>query len=118
MKLLRILMILVGISTFSGCTSVKYRNIHEALNLKHNCIFEKLTEEQRDELYPKLFIPINLNTAKREEILLVPRLGDKMAHEFEEYRPYTNIQQFRREIGKYVDEKEVARLERYIFIKK
>jgi hypothetical protein len=37
-----------------------------------------------------------------------------MAHEFEEYRPYANIEQFRREIGKYVDEKEVARLEQYV----
>ena len=37
-----------------------------------------------------------------------------MAHEFEEYRPYTDLDQFRREIGKYVDEGEVARLERYV----
>jgi hypothetical protein len=39
-----------------------------------------------------------------------------MVHEFEEYRPYTSIEQFRAEIGKYVDEKEVARLERYIYV--
>jgi hypothetical protein len=39
-----------------------------------------------------------------------------MAHEFEEYRPYTSVEQFRREIGKYVDAKEVARLERYLVI--
>jgi hypothetical protein len=37
-----------------------------------------------------------------------------MAHEFEEYRPYSSIEQFRREIGKYVDEAEVARLEQYV----
>jgi hypothetical protein len=30
------------------------------------------------------------------------------------YRPYTSIEQFRREIGKYVDGNEVARLESYI----
>ena len=47
-------------------------------------------------------------------ILMVPGVGDRMAHEFEEYRPYQNIEQFRREIGKYVDEDEVARLERYV----
>ena len=40
-----------------------------------------------------------------------------MAHEFEEYRPYVDMDQFRREIGKYVDEDEVARLERYVAIK-
>jgi len=40
-----------------------------------------------------------------------------MKHEFEEYRPYNSMEQFRREIGKYVDDDEVARLERYVFIK-
>lgn len=37
-----------------------------------------------------------------------------MAHELEEYRPYANIGQLRREIGKYVDDAEVVRLERYV----
>jgi hypothetical protein len=40
-----------------------------------------------------------------------------MLREFKEYRPYTNIEQFRREIGKYVSKDEVARLERYVLIK-
>jgi hypothetical protein len=41
-----------------------------------------------------------------------------MAREFAEYRPYTGgLPQFRREIGKYVDAREVARLERYVTIK-
>ena len=61
-----------------------------------------------------VFVPINLNTASREEILMVPGVGERMAHEFEEYRPYQNIEQFRREMGKYVDDDEVARLERYV----
>jgi hypothetical protein len=39
-----------------------------------------------------------------------------MLHEFKEYRPYTAIDTFRREIGKYVDKDEVARLERYVKI--
>jgi hypothetical protein len=37
-----------------------------------------------------------------------------MLHEFKEYRPYKSIEQFRREIGKYVDKTELARLERYV----
>jgi hypothetical protein len=37
-----------------------------------------------------------------------------MLREFKEYRPYKNIEQFRKEIGKYVNAKEVARLERYV----
>jgi len=77
----------------------------------------RLGEEQRDQVYARLWKPIDLNSASREEILLVPGVGNRMAHEFEEYRPYRNIEQFRREIGKYVDEAEVARLERYVTIR-
>ncbi|HEX6910994.1 MAG TPA: helix-hairpin-helix domain-containing protein [Longimicrobium sp.] len=76
----------------------------------------RLTEEQRDQAYGRLWKPLDLNTATREEILLVPGVGDRMAHEFEEYRPYRNIEQFRREMGKYVDDAEVARLERFVTI--
>jgi DNA uptake protein ComE-like DNA-binding protein len=59
-----------------------------------------LTKEQRTELYGKLFVPINLNTATDEEILLIPNLGNRMLREFKEYRPYKAMDQFRREIGK------------------
>ncbi len=62
-------------------------------------------------------VPVNINTATDEEILAIPGLGPKMLHEFKEYRPYTSIEQFRREMGKYVDKAEVARLEQYIVIK-
>ncbi|HYN85264.1 MAG TPA: hypothetical protein VER32_08430 [Pyrinomonadaceae bacterium] len=60
---------------------------------------------------------LNLNTATSQEFLAaVPNLGNRMVHEFEEYRPYKSIQQFRREIGKYVDEAKVAEYERYVFV--
>ena len=62
-------------------------------------------------------VPININTATDAEILKIPGVGPRMLHEFKEYRPYTSIEQFRREIGKYVDKAEVARLEKYIVIK-
>ena len=75
-----------------------------------------LTKEQRTELYGRLFVPINLNTATDEEILLIPNLGNRMLREFKEYRPYTALAQFHREIGKYVDDKELARLEQYVFV--
>ena len=45
---------------------------------------------------------INLNTGTREEILLVPGAGKRMAHEFDEYRPWKTWAQFDKEIGKYV----------------
>lgn len=76
----------------------------------------KLGKEQRTELYPRLFVHVNLNTATREEILLVPGIGPRMLREFLEYRPYKAMAQFRREMGKYVDAEEVARMEQYVFV--
>jgi DNA uptake protein ComE-like DNA-binding protein len=77
---------------------------------------KSLKRPQLTELYRRMFIQINLNTASKEEILLIPGMGQRMLHEFEEYRPYKAIAQFRREIGKYVDDKELARLEQYVFV--
>ena len=77
---------------------------------------ESLDSAQREEVYSHLFARLDLNAASEAEILLIPGVGDRMAHEFEEYRPYVGIEQFRREIGKYVDEAEVARLEQYVRI--
>jgi DNA uptake protein ComE-like DNA-binding protein len=60
---------------------------------------------------------LNLNTATREELKAkVPNLGDRMAHEFEEYRPYRSIQQFRREMLKYVAQAQVTEYERHVFV--
>jgi radical SAM superfamily enzyme with C-terminal helix-hairpin-helix motif len=39
-----------------------------------------------------------------------------MVREFQEYRPYVSIQQFRREIGKYVGEAQVAEWENYVYV--
>jgi len=75
-----------------------------------------LTKEQRTDLYARLFVPIDLNTATDDQILLIPGVGNRMLREFKEYRPYTALAQFHREIGKYVDEKELARLEQYVFV--
>jgi len=82
----------------------------------HALLSKTLTKEQLAELYGKMFVQINLNTAGNEEILLIPGTGNRMLREFREYRPYKTIAQFRKEIGKYVDQKEVARLEQYVFV--
>lgn len=76
-----------------------------------------MSQPERAAVYARLWKPIDLNTAKAEEILLIPGVGEKMKHEFEEYRPYRAMEQFRREMGKYVDKAEVARLERYVMIR-
>ena len=75
-----------------------------------------LSAEQRKELYVRLFLPINLNSASVEAIRMVPGVGRRMSREFREYRPYRGMAEFRREIGKYVDDAEVARLEQYVFV--
>ena len=75
-----------------------------------------LSTEQRSEVYAKAFVHINLNTAPGEEILLIPGAGKRMAREFAEYRPWTSYAQFDKEIGKYVDATQVARLKQYTFI--
>jgi DNA uptake protein ComE-like DNA-binding protein len=82
----------------------------------NDLLASSLSEAQRTELYGRLFRQINLNTASRDEIMLIPGMTGRMAHEFEEYRPYTSLTQFRREMGKYVDANEVARLEQYVFV--
>ena len=46
-----------------------------------------LTREQIGTLYGRIFVHINLNTASKEEILLIPGVGQRMLHEFEEYDP-------------------------------
>lgn len=76
-----------------------------------------LDEEARRTVYARLWKPIDLNSATQEEILLIPGVGQRMLREFEEYRPYTSMEQFRREIGKYVDDEELARLEQYVMIR-
>ena len=60
---------------------------------------------------------LNLNTATANELLTtIPGFGGRMVHEFEEYRPYRSIQQFRREIGKYVTPEQVIEYEKYVFV--
>jgi DNA uptake protein ComE-like DNA-binding protein len=76
-----------------------------------------LSETERDSVYTRLWTPIDLNTAADQEILLIPGVGNRMLREFKEYRPYNSMDRFRREIGKYVDSTEVARLERYVTIR-
>ena len=75
-----------------------------------------LADSAQAELYVRLFLPINLNSASDAEMQLVPGVGQRMAHEFDEYRPYQSLAQWRREIGKYIDDDELARLEQYVFV--
>ena len=109
------------LTTIPGVTATMAEAIIEARPITSNLEIDKiigdtLSDEEKGKLRAKLFLPINLNTVSYEELSLVPGISQKMKHEFDEYRPYTSILQFQREIGKYVDEKEVARFEEYVFV--
>ena len=75
-----------------------------------------MSSDELEDIYGFVFVPLKLNSASDDDIQLIPGVGSRMAHEFEEYRPYTSMNQFRREIGKYVDEDEVARYEMYVIL--
>jgi DNA uptake protein ComE-like DNA-binding protein len=95
---------------------IEKRPFASITDLNAYLLSQKLTQEQANAFYEKAFVHINLNTATAAEILLVPGAGKRMAHEFEEYRPWRNYAQFEKEIGKYVSADQVARLAQYTFI--
>lgn len=73
-------------------------------------------QPETDRLKQYVFIPVKLNTGTDEDIMSIPGAGSRMVREFKEYRPWKSREQFEKEIGKYVDAKEVARLWRYVVI--
>jgi len=75
---------------------------------------ETLSEEEAAASLVNVFVPVNLNSASEAEIELIPGMTGRMVHEFLEYRPYDDMAEFDREIGKYVDAAEVARFRRYV----
>ena len=83
----------------------------------HAVVARHVPESGWDAVYREMWVPIDLNDVTDEEILLIPGVGDRMLHEFEEYRPYVALAQFHREIGKYVDDDELARLAQYVYVR-
>lgn len=60
---------------------------------------------------------LNLNTVTEEELMTtIPDFSSRMVREFMEYRPYVSIQQFRKEIGKYVSAEQVTAYEQYVYV--
>ena len=87
-----------------------------SLEKLHKHLTSEFNADQVKEILNELCVKLNINKADQKSLLLIPNLGPKMAHEVDEYRPYVSFKQFRKEIGKYVSKKEVARLEQYFFI--
>ena len=53
-----------------------------------------LNETERQQLYTRMFVPLYLNTATAEDIMLIPGMSRRMKAEFREYRPYRSMGQF------------------------
>lgn len=62
------------------------------------------------------WVKYNMNVITNDQILSIPGAPQQMTREFAEYRPWTTIGQFRKEIGKYVGADVVAGYEQYIFV--
>lgn len=58
-------MILIGVIMSSSCTTVKHKKIHDPLILPHNCNFEKLTNKEKINVFPKPLDTKNLTTKDR-----------------------------------------------------
>ena len=95
---------------------IERRPFKTVIELNKFLLDQKLTPEQAREFYRKAFVQINLNTGAREELLLIPGVGSRMATELAEYRPWKTWAQFDKEIGKYVGQQETDRLKQYVFI--
>jgi DNA uptake protein ComE-like DNA-binding protein len=85
-------------------------------NLHAYLLEQKLTAQQATDVYGKAFVHVNLNTGTREEFMLIPGAGSRMAHEFAEYRPWKTWAQFDKEISKYVGQAETDRFKKHVFI--
>ena len=83
----------------------------------HAVVAQHAPEDAFELIYRSMWLPIDLNGATDEEILLIPGVGNRMLHEFDEYRPYVALLQFEREIGKYVDDDELMRLAQYVYVR-
>jgi len=79
-------------------------------------IGDKLDDEGRKTVYAHMFIKVGLNSGAEADYKLIPSTmsAGKLAHEFEEYRPYESLEQFSREMSKYVSDAEVAYLGRFV----
>jgi DNA uptake protein ComE-like DNA-binding protein len=95
---------------------IEKRPFKTVVDLNKFLLEQKLTPDQAKEFYGKAFVPINLNTGTRDEFLLIPGVGSRMAAELAEYRPWKTWAQFDKEIGKYVGQQETDRLKQYVFI--
>lgn len=79
-------------------------------------IGDALDADGRKAVYAHVFIKVGLNTGAEDDYKLIPSSlrPSHLAHEFEEYRPFESMEQFSREMSKYVSDEEVVYLTRFV----
>jgi hypothetical protein len=84
----------------------------------HAVLKDAVEASELEAIYNFMFVTVDLNTGSNADYQLIPTTMSpkRLAHEFEEYRPYSSIEQFSREMSKYVSAEEVAFLQRYVTI--
>lgn len=84
----------------------------------HAVLEDAVSESELRTIYSVMFVKVDLNTGSNADYQLIPStLSPRhLAHEFEEYRPYSSMEQFSREMSKYVSAEEAAFLQRYVSI--
>ena len=112
MKILRFTPILFLAFAMTACQSDEaVKNIDASQGASGSADAE-VTQGERPVTAEKL----DLNTTPTEVFLTIPGVGERMAHEFEEYRPYVSIVEFRREMAKYVDEETIVGYEDHVYV--
>ncbi len=108
-----VMLTIVLLISFSGCTNNNQTGPTTSSPVSSPAASPAATTTNSSAPRAKL----NINTASGPELLTtIPNFSNRMVHEFEEYRPYRSVQQFRREIGKYVDAATIAEYEKYIYV--
>ncbi len=116
------LMLIPGMNA-AKLSAVKAGRPWASFSAFHTALAKVSDVHEADRLEQYLFIPIDLNTWTNEIMDTFASIGvgtRQWKREFAEYRPWTSMEQFEREIGKYLRARpaELKRLERYVIINK
>ncbi|MEQ1693717.1 MAG: hypothetical protein ABMA00_20680 [Gemmatimonas sp.] len=77
---------------------------------------KSLNKTQRNEVYAKVFVHIDLNRGADAEFLLIPGVDAKKVTALKSGRPWSSFDQFQTAITKATSAAEATRLEQYVFI--
>lgn len=75
-----------------------------------------LSRAQRNDLYSKMFVHVDVNRGSDAEIMLIPGVDAKKLAAIKAKRPWKNFADFETEVGKATSAAEATRLEQYFFI--